>query len=88
MSQKINITEARKKFLLLPEEIGPDEILEVVRHGNVVLKITRPRDESTHPDPFLILDKALESLPQRTRKSVPKDLAVHYKKYLYDKKRS
>ena len=88
MSQKINITEVRKKLLSLPEEMGPNEILEVVRHGNVVLKITRPRDESANPDPFFILDKALQSLPQKNKKSVPKDLAVHYKKYLYDKKRS
>lgn len=90
MSKTINITEARKRLLSLPEELKNDEVVDIMRHGNVVLKIFRPMPEgSSGPDPFLILDKALEELSRKKiKKPVPQDLAVHYKRYLYEKKRS
>lgn len=86
MVKKINITEVRNRLLSLPEELMPEEIVDVVRHGNVVLRISKPHEELLTSDPFSILDKALMDLPRRLKKIPPKDLAAHHKRYLYAKK--
>jgi len=43
MSQYMNITEARKRFLDLPDTLG-DEPLYVTRHGKPVLVVLRQED--------------------------------------------
>jgi len=43
MSQYMNITEARQRFLELPDTIG-DEPLYVTRHGQPVLVVLRQED--------------------------------------------
>jgi antitoxin (DNA-binding transcriptional repressor) of toxin-antitoxin stability system len=85
MSSKLNITEARKQLLSLPEKLSPGEWVEVMKHNKTVLRIVRAGGEEGYTSPFSILDQALTHLP-KTKKSPPKSLAVHYKDYLYGKK--
>ena len=88
MTKVLKITEARKKLLTLPEELQVGDVVEIVRHGNVVLKISRPafvEGGEERRDPFALLDQALSKLSQKSKKNPPKDLAKNYKKYLYGK---
>ena len=85
MTRKLNITEARQQLLSLPERLSPGETVEVVRHKKTVLKIIRPAEGAELNDPFLVFDQALSKLSP-PRKKTPKDLAAHYKDYLYGKK--
>lgn len=83
MTKRMNITAARKRFLSLPEDLGPGESLEIVRRGRPVLTILRVSEEGSNP--LACLEEALKSLPEPKGKP-PKDLAARYKKYLYGKK--
>ena len=84
MLGKMNITEARRQFLSLPEKMAPGGSIEIVRHKKTILKIVRVTEGETD-SALTILDQAIAALPKPKHKP-PRSLAGRYKKYLYDKK--
>lgn len=90
MRETINITEAREKFLQLPEKMSPGEEIKVKRNKKVVLFVRRAHEtDEQKPDAVSILNKALENMAKfpKPRNRPPKDLALNYKHYLYGKKK-
>ena len=85
MSKRLSITEARNRFLALPDELVPGEEVQVYRHQRPVLKVVRTGSVSGQ-DPFAILDSALEGLVPSQRR-LPRTLAARYKTHLYGKKK-
>ena len=85
MQKKLGITEARKKFLSLPDDLKSGEEVQIYRHHQPVLKIVRMVGEPSETDPFVFLDEALKNLPSPKR-SPPKSLARQYKSYRYGQK--
>lgn len=84
MNYKLTVTEARNRFLHLPDMLKPGEAVEIYRHRKPVLTVMRTAKEADC-NPFSIMAGALKTLPGPKEK-VPENLASRYKYYLYGQK--
>ena len=83
MRETINITEAREKFLQLPEKMSPGEEIKVSRNRKTVLLIRKPNQEEGKPSKLSILSEIIQSMPKTH--GPKKDISSNMKEYLYGK---
>lgn len=89
MDKTLNITEARRDLLSLPEKLHPGESINVMRHSRPVLRIMRPQETFVNY-PMNFIDSIREQLlliNPANKKYLKKDIAKNYKKYFYAQKK-